>query len=62
MSARAACCPRCTGSGTVASAEVCPECAGTPTVSLDGVGLTCEHCYGTGRKNVPCPDCTGPTH
>lgn len=52
-------CPRCTGGGCVSSAEQCPECAGQPYTSLDGHTITCEHCHGTGRRNVPCPECSG---
>ncbi|MFZ5816961.1 MAG: hypothetical protein ACOY93_16985 [Bacillota bacterium] len=50
-------CPRCTGGGMITTGEHCPECAGHPFASLDGVTLVCEHCHGTGKQNVPCPDC-----
>lgn len=52
-----ACCPRCTGGGMVTSPEPCPECLGHPYTNLDGVTLVCTHCHGTGKVNVPCPDC-----
>ncbi len=52
-------CPRCTGGGWVASAAVCPECLGSPYVNLDGNMLVCQHCHGTGRANVRCPQCGG---
>jgi DnaJ-class molecular chaperone len=55
-------CPRCLGGGHITTDEFCPECAGQPFVSLDGHTIVCEHCYGTGRVNVPCPDCSGHRH
>ncbi len=55
-------CPRCTGGGHVMTEEQCPECAGQPFTSLDGHTLVCDHCHGTGRKNVPCPECSDHKH
>jgi DnaJ-class molecular chaperone len=57
-----ACCPRCTGGGMIVSAETCPECAGHPYSNCDGVTMVCEHCHGTGKKNVPCPECADHKH
>lgn len=56
------CCPRCTGGGMIVSKEPCPECAGQPFTSLDGITLTCEHCHGTGKLNLPCPECAEHKH
>ncbi len=50
-------CPRCHDSGMIATEEHCPECAGHPFTSLDGHAVVCEHCHGTGKLNVPCPEC-----
>lgn len=52
-------CARCTGGGWVASAAACPECLGQPYTNIDGIMLVCQHCHGTGRKNMPCPECGG---
>lgn len=46
----------------IVSKEACPECAGQPFINLDGVTLTCDHCHGTGRKNLPCPECHSHKH
>lgn len=56
------CCPRCMGGGVVAGEEPCAECAGQPFTNLDGITLVCEHCHGTGRRNVACPECGGHPH
>lgn len=52
-------CPRCTGGGWVATADECPECLGQPYANLDGIMLVCQYCHGTGRRNIPCPECGG---
>jgi len=52
-------CPRCTGGGQVSAAEHCPECLGQPYTNIDGIMLVCQACHGTGRRNLPCPECGG---
>lgn len=51
------CCPRCTGGGEVTTERTCPECAGHSYFNADGVTIVCQHCHGTGKENVPCPEC-----
>lgn len=56
------CCGRCTGGGMIASDKTCPECGGIPFSNSDGHTMVCDHCHGTGKENVPCPDCNGKHH
>lgn len=58
----AKCCPRCTDGGFVATEEQCPECMGQPFTNLDGHTITCGHCHGTGKQNIPCPECAAHEH
>lgn len=60
--AKHTCCARCNGGGQVASQVTCSECAGHPFVNLDGVTMVCEHCHGTGKQNLPCPECADHSH
>lgn len=59
---KTACCPRCTDGRTIVTKETCTECAGQPFINLDGHTIVCNHCHGTGRQNVPCPDCADHKH
>jgi DnaJ-class molecular chaperone len=62
MSSSACKCSRCTDGGSIATEKDCPECAGQPFVNIDGHTMVCGYCHGTGKENVPCPDCGGHTH
>lgn len=52
-------CLRCFGGGEITTPAPCPACLGAREDWCEGISITCRVCHGTGRVNIPCPECEG---